>query len=348
MSAVSRQKKLDPLSRKVPENPKYQHVKATVDTGASLNKYMSKIEEIRRNYRYKKDELFKRMKVTTFVQLVIQVAEVHQKELAENFPDLASPRPGSGDTVDNEIARIQGGVTSPAPSLAITEGDFGPGDPPDTARSTLQSVIKGVGEVDLNAPTTAPPPASNLTADDFNPYLVLDVRDVDAYNDCHIISALSFPSAMLSRSCNYESKELLAYRNQPGKIIVIYDDDERIAPHVATVMVERGYENLFMLSGGLKFAYANFPRGLITGTPPPVVQPQRPKQAEKASQRYFHRADVDMLMESLDNALMDKSTGSRLTKASTASSRMGSVSQMTNRSLKSSIDTARHSKPFKP
>ncbi len=35
-----------------------------------MSKYMAKIEDIRKNYRYKKDEIFKRMKVTTFVQLV--------------------------------------------------------------------------------------------------------------------------------------------------------------------------------------------------------------------------------------------------------------------------------------
>ena len=44
-------------------------------------------------------------------------------------------------------------------------------------------------------------------------------------------------------------------RNQPGKIIVLYDGDERIAPKAASTMVERGYFNLFLLSGGLKVAF---------------------------------------------------------------------------------------------
>ena len=39
-------------------------------------------------------------------------------------------------------------------------------------------------------------------------------------------------------------------KNKPGKIIVIYDEDERIAPMAATTLVQRGYDNLFMLSGG--------------------------------------------------------------------------------------------------
>jgi rhodanese-related sulfurtransferase len=85
------------------------------------------------------------------------------------------------------------------------------------------------------------------------PYLLLDVRDRDEYDACHIITALNYPTAMLSRSVNNETTEMLAYKNQPGKIIVLYDDDERICPKAATTLVQRGYDNLFLLSGGNLF-----------------------------------------------------------------------------------------------
>lgn len=39
-------------------------------------------------------------------------------------------------------------------------------------------------------------------------------------------------------------------KNAAGKIIIVYDEDERIASQAATTMCERGFENLFMLSGG--------------------------------------------------------------------------------------------------
>lgn len=39
-------------------------------------------------------------------------------------------------------------------------------------------------------------------------------------------------------------------KNAHGKIIILYDDDERLASQAATTMCERGFENLFMLSGG--------------------------------------------------------------------------------------------------
>uniref|UniRef100_A0A670YYY2 Centrosomal protein 41 n=1 Tax=Pseudonaja textilis TaxID=8673 RepID=A0A670YYY2_PSETE len=69
------------LTKRIPQNPKYQHVKTRLDTGSSMTKYTEKLEEIKRNYRYKKDELFKRLKVSTFAQLVIQVATLSDETL---------------------------------------------------------------------------------------------------------------------------------------------------------------------------------------------------------------------------------------------------------------------------
>uniref|UniRef100_A0A8C0ZTW5 Centrosomal protein of 41 kDa n=1 Tax=Castor canadensis TaxID=51338 RepID=A0A8C0ZTW5_CASCN len=59
------------LTKRIPQNPRYQHVKSRLDTGNSMTKYTEKLEEIKKNYRYKKDELFKRLKVTTFAQLTM-------------------------------------------------------------------------------------------------------------------------------------------------------------------------------------------------------------------------------------------------------------------------------------
>lgn len=51
--------------------------------------------------------------------------------------DNGTERP---DTADEEVYRIQrgGGDRSPAPSLALTEGDFGAPPANNTGRSTLQ------------------------------------------------------------------------------------------------------------------------------------------------------------------------------------------------------------------
>ena len=39
--------------------------------------------------------------------------------------------------------------------------------------------------------------------------------------------------------------------NKPGHIIILYDDSERRAAQAASVFVQRGVDNVFLLSGGL-------------------------------------------------------------------------------------------------
>lgn len=192
----------------------------------------------------------------------------------------------------------------------------------DSARSTLQSVTKGVGELDLKSKPKKPTEEQLMASG--CPYLLLDVRENDAYRECHIITAHNYPTTMLSRATNYETKEMLSYKNQPGKIIVLYDEDERITPYAANILTERGYDNLFMLSGGMKVAYKIFPEGLFTGTPNQVITESKhpPKEICPANQDKFTSFDYERLETSLDKSLQDKSVGSRLSKAS---SRTGSV-----------------------
>ena len=44
---------------------------------------------------------------------------------------------------------------------------------------------------------------------------------------------------------------MIGQKNKPGRIIVLYDEDERIAPQAATTFVQRDVDNVFILSGGV-------------------------------------------------------------------------------------------------
>jgi len=96
------------------------------------------------------------------------------------------------------------------------------------------------------------------------PYLLLDIRPEDQYDSGHIVTAKSYPHVRLARAVNFETKEMLAYKNKESKLIVVYDYDEQTAAKFATTMMERGYDNVFMLSGGLRVAYIKFPERLVT------------------------------------------------------------------------------------
>eukprot|EP01052_Picozoa_sp_SAG31_P039437 SAG31_NODE_5472_length_2519_cov_2.051653_1_plen_302_part_00 len=86
----------------------------------------------------------------------------------------------------------------------------------------------------------------------FLPYLLLDMREADYYDDFHIKSAAHFPATMLSRSTNCFTPQILGYINHPTNIIVIYHADEKEGIRVAATMAEKNVENVYLLSGGLK------------------------------------------------------------------------------------------------
>ncbi|XP_012329477.1 centrosomal protein of 41 kDa isoform X1 [Aotus nancymaae] len=267
------------LTKRIPQNPRYQHVKSRLDTGNSMTKYTEKLEEIKKNYRYKKDELFKRLKVTTFAQLVIQVASLSDQTLevtAEEIQRLEDKDSTASDPDAETTARTNGkgspGEQPPSPEQFINNAGAG-----DSSRSTLQSVISGVGELDLDkGPVKKAEPNTKDKPYPDCPFLLLDVRDRDSYQQCHIVGAYSYPIATLSRTMNPYSNDILEYKNAHGKIIILYDDDERLASQAATTMCERGFENLFMLSGGLKVLAQKFPEGLITGSLPASCQQALP------------------------------------------------------------------------
>uniref|UniRef100_A0A8C9ZBQ4 Centrosomal protein 41 n=1 Tax=Sander lucioperca TaxID=283035 RepID=A0A8C9ZBQ4_SANLU len=324
------------LKKRIPKNEKYQHVKTRLDTGCSLTKYMERLEEIKKNYRYRKDEIFKRLKVTTFAQLILQVASVSDLNESE---------------IDGE---------SHGPEALITASYL----------FTPHSVINGVGELNVNRnhqkmenESVSSPEVADRPYPDC-PYLLLDVRDRDQYDRCHIISAHSFPIATLSRTMNPYTKDVLEYKNTAGKIIIVYDEDERIASQAATVMCERGFENLFLLSGGLKVIAQRFPEGLTTGciptsclsSPTPkgkkssVPPQQQPSQA--AEKRWqFTSDELAKIQEQLEEILIPSNSNSRMSSRMSSSSSQSQASSARSRQSSSTAgrDSARaqSSRPWK-
>ncbi|KAG8542029.1 hypothetical protein GDO81_027525 [Engystomops pustulosus] len=173
---------------------------------------------------------------------------------------------------------------------------------------------------------------------------------------------------MLSRTMNPFTPEILNYKNAHGKIIILYDEDERIASQAATTMCERGFENLFMLSGGLKVIAQKFPDGLTTGTFPVTCLPQ-PTQSKSARKRTtprepitpagnqwrFSSEDLEKLEQHLEKLLMPTDTASRLSRLSTGRSESktfnsrnsqipSSASSISSRSIRS---LSPQSKPWK-
>ncbi|XP_029379194.1 centrosomal protein of 41 kDa isoform X2 [Echeneis naucrates] len=353
------------MTKRIPKNAKYQHVKTRLDTGSSLTKYMERLEDIKKNYRYRKDEIFKRLKVTTFAQLVLQVASVSDLNESENNIESLGPEDNLSVVSEADLESLSEHINGSTKASPLPDQQ-GPGDRGDfcySARSTLLSVISGVGELNLEKGETEPsrPKLADRPYPDC-PYLLLDVRDRDQYEICHIISAHSFPIATLSRTMNPYTKEVLEYKNVEGKIIIVYDEDERIASQAATTMCERGFENLFMLSGGLKVIAQKFPEGMTTGfipasclSPPTSskvgkknsVQQQQSRAAEKRWQ--FTSDELTKIQEQLEEIHIPSS--SRMSSRMSTISSQSKASSIRSRQSSSAVGRdgtrAQSSRPWK-
>eukprot|EP00899_Mesostigma_viride_P023285 jgi/Mesvir1/4140/Mv13052-RA.1 len=83
--------------------------------------------------------------------------------------------------------------------------------------------------------------------------LLLDVREAEEMEVCRVRGAVSYPSAMIRRSVNYFTREILEFKNkEPERIIVLYDEDEKVAVPTANAFFEKGVDNVFIIQGGLR------------------------------------------------------------------------------------------------
>ncbi|CAM6104966.1 unnamed protein product [Calypogeia fissa] len=106
--------------------------------------------------------------------------------------------------------------------------------------------------------------------------LLLDLRDIDDYQICHIKGALSYPAVNLKKSVNYFSADILSFINkEPERIIVIYDDDEYVMASAGNLFFEKGVDNIFVLHGGLKEVASRYSY-MVEGEYPKPLAPLRP------------------------------------------------------------------------
>jgi len=319
----------DLLQKRIPRSARYRNVQGRVDTGASVSKHLARVDEIQQNYRIQRGELFKRIRLSTFAQLILQVDSV-------NAMNESDPQNDDGELIT-------------------------PKQPTVSARgSSFLDVINGTGEITLkneNEESALPPkPLSPIDHQPYPqmPYLLVDVRDKEAFADCHIITAKSHPATSFSRTMNPFSHEMLQFKNVEGKIIILYDIDELVAIECATTMCQRGFENVFILSGGLRVIAQKLPRGLTTGSMP--FEAYQALDAKKRVRKYnpHDKHPSDMLKQRFtvnDLTLLSNDLDILLTAPSDAGSRLSKgTKHTTDRRTKSqtSIASSRaSSKPWK-
>jgi len=113
-------------------------------------------------------------------------------------------------------------------------------------------------------------------------FLLLDLRDVEDFELYHIKESISYPAPNLGR--DKIIPELYKFKNKDGKLIVVYHLDERSGIPYANSMAQKGYENVYLLNGGIEAFLEAFPEA-VEGkkVPAPVKQEKKNKVVYKRS-----------------------------------------------------------------
>eukprot|EP00392_Amoebophrya_sp_AT5.2_P006606 g6618.t1 len=204
---------------------KYSYVPGVTDTGNSLSK-AAKLDSDRVVVK-RRGELFKRVRIQTLAQ--------HIREQSINFPSesvyaLGSPATGSAypsayqqeEPVTPPMGGGGGGASSSTSGVVLVQ---------QYSEAAVGAKWSGGGDGGL---------------------LVLDVRDADEFEKCHVQGAKPYPKQLLNH--DKISAELYAFKGaeNPGKRLVVYDTDDKTTARIATILVEKGFTSLYALSGGFE------------------------------------------------------------------------------------------------
>ena len=170
----------------------------------------------------RKSELFKRLKGHTIIKL-LKATQENQIESIYNI--------GNEEMVQNNNNNDNQSVYS---------------------QNTNKSNVTGVTAV-----TYATEMLGNLSEID---YIILDLREESDYRNCHIKEALNFPGVMISR--DKFLPEMIMMKNKEGKMIILYHTDERNGVPYANLLFQKGYDNVFFLSGGIEEFMKKYPEYL--------------------------------------------------------------------------------------
>ena len=99
----------------------------------------------------------------------------------------------------------------------------------------------------------------------------MDLRDKAEYQAWHVKESYSMPLMMVNQDKTIP--EVHRFKNKEGKKIICYVSDERNGIQAARAMVDRGYENTFLLTGGIEKFIEDFP-SLIEGSNIPQLVDQ--------------------------------------------------------------------------
>jgi len=233
------------LQKRVPKNPKYADVQATVKTGTHMN-HVEVVSDQKISKR--KGELFRRIKPATLMNFLKQET--------------------NGESIYNLVDKDKENVSA--------YGDH------DDSESVYSHFTSQTGYTEASKISSVTAATDNIVLGDISEFLLLDLRDAEDYELYHIKESINYPAPNLGR--DKMIPELYKFKNSPGKLIVVYHLDERSGIPHANSMAQKGYENVYLLNGGVEAFLEAFPEA-VEGkkVPAPLKQEKKSKVVYKRS-----------------------------------------------------------------
>merc|ERR1719370_1867062 len=99
------------LDKRIKPNPKYSKVEPTINTGNNLRKELERLEEVQLFYKFRNDEIFRRINVNNLVRLLVEVmkleyqltpfnADVEEEVIPDDSASVVAFNGGQEEQVD--------------------------------------------------------------------------------------------------------------------------------------------------------------------------------------------------------------------------------------------------------
>eukprot|EP00746_Dinoflagellata_sp_MGD_P003328 gnl/MRDRNA2_/MRDRNA2_106467_c0_seq1.p1 gnl/MRDRNA2_/MRDRNA2_106467_c0~~gnl/MRDRNA2_/MRDRNA2_106467_c0_seq1.p1 ORF type:complete len:327 (+),score=49.75 gnl/MRDRNA2_/MRDRNA2_106467_c0_seq1:64-1044(+) len=271
--------KQDPLAKKARPNPRYSHCEKRIDTG--LSRSLSVVSDC--SLARLREEVFRRIRPAALVRFVMKCEglpcptsceDSSPVEIAVMSTPEKKKRPSSAPcwSPARSPARSHSASTTPVKDTIPSRYRCRPDSPARTPVKHIQSPEKvAYGYVlSPSGGSQRPQSASSCNGTEIpalDNTLILDIRTTEEFMKNHVRGALSHPISWLC-----QDKQMPALRHikgDPSARVIVYGNDDRDGAVATQLLAQKGWENLWLLTGGLKKLFEE-PSGrlAVTGAPP--------------------------------------------------------------------------------
>jgi len=142
-------------------------------------------------------------------------------------------------------------------------------------QSVYSAYTSKTGYSEVSQHSTVTQATEQLVLGDSSEFLLIDLREPEDFEQFHVKESINYPAPNLGR--DKFLPELYKFKNKEGKLIIVYHLDERNGIPHANTMAQKGYENVYLLTGGIEAFLEEYPQ-YIEGKKIPESQKQKEKQ----------------------------------------------------------------------